>query len=261
MSADPSRLSGETGPGAPLLAVVLDCSMLDRTARDRTIDTIEAFLADEIDSWAYDERLDEIEFSTDDATVHEVRRLLWYHYCDFRRHRCEFTREEWQYHQRLVLLLRSDWRYELDSRGGGFPEPAGAHPDDDRRLFPFERFAQLRAVRTSDPDFERRPWRAPRPESWNVRAWFPVLRHAVVDRVADVFFRSLVAATGVLAGLTAVVLAANAIAQWRFIALSVLLPLGVGLVWCMYRGETTPARRRPRPVMRPPAPEPTTTVT
>jgi hypothetical protein len=82
--------------------------MVDRTARDRLAQAIEAFLADDIGALELDDRINEIAGETEDETVHEVVDLLWYHYDDIKDHKVVLDRVEWDYFQRLLLLLRSD---------------------------------------------------------------------------------------------------------------------------------------------------------
>ncbi len=81
--------------------------MVDRNARDQLALTIEGFLAEEI--WAFDfhDQIESIALETDDETVYEVTYLLWFHYDDINDHTAALSRAEWDYFQRLLLLLRS----------------------------------------------------------------------------------------------------------------------------------------------------------
>lgn len=88
--------------------------MVDRSARDRLAEAVEAFLADQIGADAFDERIHEIAGETDDDTVGEIVDLLWYHYDDCTDHRAALCRVEWDYLQRLLLLLRSDASLIID---------------------------------------------------------------------------------------------------------------------------------------------------
>lgn len=82
--------------------------MVDRTARDRLALVIEEFLAEDIKAFAFDDRLYVVADETDDETVREVTQMLWYHYDDVINHKATLSPEEWDYFQRLLLLLRSD---------------------------------------------------------------------------------------------------------------------------------------------------------
>lgn len=80
--------------------------MIDRAARDEAIAAIEEFLDDGITAFEFDDRLQSIE--TDDATVGEVISAAWFHYDDCKDHQVVLSKKEWDYFQRLLLLLRSD---------------------------------------------------------------------------------------------------------------------------------------------------------
>jgi len=88
--------------------------MVDRTARDRLAAAIEAFLAGDIGASDFDDRIHEIGLETDDDTVGEIVDLLWYHYDDCTDHMAAPSRVEWDYFQRLLLLLRSDASLIID---------------------------------------------------------------------------------------------------------------------------------------------------
>lgn len=82
--------------------------MIDRTARDRLASAIEEFLDDEISAFKFDDRINAVADETDDETVREVTHLLWHHYDDVIDHKVKLCQAEWDYFQRLLLLLRSD---------------------------------------------------------------------------------------------------------------------------------------------------------
>jgi hypothetical protein len=82
--------------------------MIDRASRDRLADAIEAFLVGEIGSFEFDDRIFAIHDTTEDKTVPNVVCLLWHHYDDIKDHPVALSRVEWDYFQRLLLLLRSD---------------------------------------------------------------------------------------------------------------------------------------------------------
>lgn len=80
--------------------------MIDRAARDEAIAAFEDFLDDDITAFEFDDRLQSIE--TDDATVDEVVLAAWFHYDDCKDHQVVLSKQEWDYFQRLLLLLRSN---------------------------------------------------------------------------------------------------------------------------------------------------------
>lgn len=80
--------------------------MIDRSARNEAIASFEEFLGDGITAFEFDDRLQSIE--TDDATVDDVVLAAWFHYDDCKDHQVVLSKQEWDYFQRLLLLLRSD---------------------------------------------------------------------------------------------------------------------------------------------------------
>lgn len=72
---------------------------------------IEMFLASEITAFQFDERLD-IFRDSDDAVIQHVVDAVWYHYDDCDDHLVCFSKQQWNYFQRLLLLLVSDCRIE-----------------------------------------------------------------------------------------------------------------------------------------------------
>ena len=81
--------------------------MIDRDARNRLSALIRQYLTDGIKAFALDEALDEFRFSTDPG-VQFVANNLWYHYDDCVDHRIVASKPEWDYFQRLLLLLESN---------------------------------------------------------------------------------------------------------------------------------------------------------
>jgi len=80
--------------------------MIDRVAREKVTAAFEDFLDDKIMAFEFDERLQEIDSA--DQTVNEVVRAAWFHYDDCTDHKVRWSKEEWDYFQRLLLILRSD---------------------------------------------------------------------------------------------------------------------------------------------------------
>lgn len=82
--------------------------MFSRYDRDALVDVINRYLGDEITAFKLDEALSEIGARTKDETVQQVVALFWYHYDDVDDHKVVACKEEWDYFQRLLLILKSD---------------------------------------------------------------------------------------------------------------------------------------------------------
>lgn len=82
--------------------------MVDRDARNKMIAATRSFMDSGIGSFRFDEILYEIRKSTNDETVKDVAELLWGHYDDLKDHEIVVSKEEWDYLNRLLLLLESD---------------------------------------------------------------------------------------------------------------------------------------------------------
>ena len=79
---------------------------VDRAARDRLAFALAAFMRGEVDNFALDDAC--FESVTDDRTVDELGRLLWFFYDDCKPHRISVAREGWELLRRCVAFLRSD---------------------------------------------------------------------------------------------------------------------------------------------------------
>lgn len=82
--------------------------MFDRVARDKLIEAISEYLNDTVTAFVFDEHLYEIATTTKDETVCQVVDALWFYYDDCKDHKVVLTKEQWNYFQRLILLLQSD---------------------------------------------------------------------------------------------------------------------------------------------------------
>ena len=80
---------------------------VDRRQRSELAATIRRFLHEEITGFEFDELLDPFHDSRDSA-VRFVASAVWYHYDDCRDHLAALSKPEWDYFQRLLLLLESD---------------------------------------------------------------------------------------------------------------------------------------------------------
>ena len=87
-------------------------SLLDRPSRNHLISAIQRYMDESIMAFAFDEELSQIRAATKDPTVHVVVGWLWFHYDDIQDHRAGLSKVEWDYFQRLILLLESDGQIE-----------------------------------------------------------------------------------------------------------------------------------------------------
>ncbi len=83
-------------------------AMFSRDDRDRLAEVINRYLNEELTAFEFDEQLSETAAGTKDETVKQVARLFWYHYDDVDDHKVVASKEEWDYFQRLLLILQSD---------------------------------------------------------------------------------------------------------------------------------------------------------
>ncbi len=102
----------DPNPYAPLPAL---CKSVDREQRDGLVEIIERFLNEESTAFEFDEALDDYRGS-DDATVKYVAEAVWYHYDDCEDHLVTMSKPEWDYFQRLLLLLKSEGEIVTDSK-------------------------------------------------------------------------------------------------------------------------------------------------
>ena len=87
--------------------------MIDRAARNEAISAFEAYLDDQITAFEFDNRLQEVE--SEDSTVRQVIHAAWFHYDDCTDHMVRLSKSEWDYFQRLLLILRSDVELSMSS--------------------------------------------------------------------------------------------------------------------------------------------------
>jgi hypothetical protein len=85
---------------------------IDRQARNRLSNTIRRYTEEKLTAFAFDEEINEIRSATADDTVQFVVDSLWLHYDDCKDHLAGLSKPEWDYFQRLILLLESDAEIE-----------------------------------------------------------------------------------------------------------------------------------------------------
>ncbi len=110
MGPDSARAGGEINvEGARLKS---GSSTIDPQARHRLVNAIHRYMDEALSAFAFDEEINEIRTSTADGTVQFVVDSLWYHYDDCKDHLAGLSKPEWDYFQRLSLLLQSDAEIE-----------------------------------------------------------------------------------------------------------------------------------------------------
>lgn len=86
---------------------------IDRDARDRMAEALEAYLSRQTDNFELDEALMDIAGESADPTIDFVADEVWYCYDDVKRHKVRLTKEGWDFFYRLILLLRSGGQVEI----------------------------------------------------------------------------------------------------------------------------------------------------
>ena len=82
-------------------------------SRESLASLIRSFLDSEMTPFSFDERLDAFRGS-EDAVIRYVVQEVWYHYDDCDDHLFCFSRQQWDYFQRLLLVLSSNCRIETE---------------------------------------------------------------------------------------------------------------------------------------------------
>jgi hypothetical protein len=87
--------------------------MMDRKARDQMAAAIRSYMDDRIAAFEFDGALAEIMRATEDRTVVTTRQALWFCYDDLKDHRIVATKGQWDFFNRILLLLASEAEIEL----------------------------------------------------------------------------------------------------------------------------------------------------
>lgn len=82
--------------------------MINRSARESLIAAIRDYLSEKFCAFEFDERLQKIADASKDQSVRWIVTALWFHYDDVKDHAVILSREEWNYFQRLLLILQSE---------------------------------------------------------------------------------------------------------------------------------------------------------
>jgi hypothetical protein len=93
-------------------------SMIDRNARDRMAATLRSYMGEKITAFELDESLGKV--MTEDRTARKVRLWLWFHYDDLKDHKVVASKAQWDYFNRLLLLLASNAEIEINRTWRGW---------------------------------------------------------------------------------------------------------------------------------------------
>ena len=103
MTPNPYDPPGDDAAGEP--------TAVTTPTRSSLATLIRSFLDSEITAFKFDEQLDPFRES-EDPLVNHVVDAVWFHYDDCDDHLVCFTKQQWDYFQRLLLILSSDCRIE-----------------------------------------------------------------------------------------------------------------------------------------------------
>ena len=87
--------------------------IVDRKARDIVAAEVRRFLNGETTAFAFDDAIYDVE--SDDPTIRDIVYRLWHHYDDCKDHTVTLSKPEWNYFQRLLLILESDRHIESET--------------------------------------------------------------------------------------------------------------------------------------------------
>ena len=89
-------------------------SAVDRKSRDALVASINRYIDGETMAFQFDDEIFSIE--SDDLTVSHVVSTLWCFYDDCKDHPVRLSKEEWNYFQRLILVLQSNGHITVSTR-------------------------------------------------------------------------------------------------------------------------------------------------
>jgi len=135
--------------------------MIDRKSRDEMGKAIRNYMAETTGAFELADSLYSIAHDTQDGTVKFVEKVMWFHYDDCKDHKIVASKQEWDYFNRLLLLLESDaeaefvrsrnsWRSEWRSIFRS-EKPSAA----EAAITPFPSISSLLSLRRSVKGFAR----------------------------------------------------------------------------------------------------------
>ncbi len=86
--------------------------MIDRNARNQMTEAIRSYMDEGITAFQFDDALTQTSRTTSDETVQTIRKVLWYHYDDCKDHKIVASKQQWDFFNRLLLLLESEGELE-----------------------------------------------------------------------------------------------------------------------------------------------------
>jgi hypothetical protein len=89
---------------------------IDRVARDLAAQAIRSYMDEEIASTEFAETLDEVSSRTSEEGIRAVCRQLWYFYDDCKDHPVVASKQNWDYFNRVLLLLASGAEIRVETR-------------------------------------------------------------------------------------------------------------------------------------------------
>lgn len=87
--------------------------MMDRNAREQMADAIRSYMEEKTRAFEFDNMIAEAANGTLDKTVQIIAEELWFHYDDLVNHKIVASKVEWDFFNRLLLLLSSDGEIEV----------------------------------------------------------------------------------------------------------------------------------------------------
>jgi hypothetical protein len=94
--------------------------MIDRQARDRMASALRSYMDERITAFQFDQTLEEVVADSNDTTAKDIREMLWFHYDDCTDHQVVASKEQWDFFNRLLLLLESDGELPTEEAGASW---------------------------------------------------------------------------------------------------------------------------------------------
>ena len=98
-------------PYEPPVSDIANTDLPEAPSRESLGKVIQAFLAREITAFEFDERLD-AHRDSDSPMIQHIVDAVRYHYDDCDDHLVSLSKDQWDYIQRMLLVLASDCRIE-----------------------------------------------------------------------------------------------------------------------------------------------------
>gem|GEM_PF-765435 len=110
-------LSYTKGGTTPPYVVSLEAIMVDRAVRNGMAEAIRSYMNEESTAFALDEALSTLMRGCKDETAGRVAIQMWFHYDGIKDHKIVAGKEEWDYFNRILLLLDSGAELEISRKG------------------------------------------------------------------------------------------------------------------------------------------------